>query len=131
VLIRIDSHADAPLFAQIAASVRAEIAAGRLGTGERLPSAKQIAPSLGVNLHTVLHAYQQLRDEGLIELRRGRGAIVTDAATRVVELRAELADLVARAAAAGIGPETLAALIADLAPASTAPAPHAPERPTP
>ncbi|MCR2828431.1 GntR family transcriptional regulator [Microbacterium sp. zg.Y909] len=131
MLIRMDPRADAPLFAQIAASVRAEIAAGRLRAGERLPSAKQIAPSLGVNLHTVLHAYQELRDEGLIELRRGRGAVVTDAAMRVGELRAELADLVARAAAAGIGPETLAALIADLAPAPSATAPEPQERPTP
>ncbi|MCR2812183.1 GntR family transcriptional regulator [Microbacterium sp. zg.Y1090] len=131
MLIRIGPRADAPLFAQIAASVRAEIATGRVRAGERLPSAKQIAPSLGVNLHTVLHAYQQLRDEGLIELRRGRGAVVTDAATRVVELRAELAALVARAADAGIAPDTLAALIADLAPASTVRVPHTQERPTP
>ena len=53
-----------------------EMAAGRLLRGERLPSAKD-ASLLDINLHTVLRAYQTLRDEGLIDLRRGRGAVVT------------------------------------------------------
>ncbi|MCK6067732.1 MULTISPECIES: GntR family transcriptional regulator [Microbacterium] len=119
MLIRIDPHAGTPLFAQIAASVRGEIAAGRGHAGERLPSAKEVAHSLGVNLHTVLHAYQDLRDEGLIELRRGRGAVITPAAVRLADLRADLADLVARAAAEGIGADTLAALVKELAPHPT------------
>lgn len=52
--------------------------------GERLPAAKALGESLGVSLHTVLHAYQDLRHQGLIELRRGRGAgvIAPETATR-------------------------------------------------
>ena len=57
--------------------MRREMAAGRLLRGERLPSAKEAASLLDINLHTVLRAYQTLRDEGLIDLRRGRGAVVT------------------------------------------------------
>ena len=77
MLVRIDPESEAPLFAQIAASVRADAAAGRVRPGDRLPAARDIAAALGVNVHTVLHAYQDLRDEGLVELRRGRGAVVT------------------------------------------------------
>jgi GntR family transcriptional regulator len=123
VLIRIDPSADSPLFEQVGASVRAEIAAGRLSPGERLPAARDVAASLGMNAHTVLHAYQALRDEGLLELRRGRGAVVTAAAARLVTLRAELADVVRRAAADGIGVDTLAALVRSLSDDPTSPAP--------
>ncbi|WP_232660812.1 GntR family transcriptional regulator [Pseudonocardia sp. TRM90224] len=76
MLIRVDPARSTPLADQIAASVRRGIAEGSAGAGERLPAARQLADSLGVSIHTVLAGYQQLRDEGLIELRRGRGAIV-------------------------------------------------------
>jgi GntR family transcriptional regulator len=76
MLIAID-HADStPLFEQIAAAVRSGIADGSIRSGERMPTARELCASLDVNRNTVLHAYQALRDEGLIELRRGRGAIV-------------------------------------------------------
>jgi GntR family transcriptional regulator len=77
MLFSVDPASSAPLHEQVAASVRREMAAGRLLRGERLPSAKEAASLLDINLHTVLRAYQTLRDEGLIDLRRGRGAVVT------------------------------------------------------
>jgi len=76
VLIRLDPTLDAPLFEQLAAGLRSSIIDGRLSGGERLPAARELADSLGVNVHTVLRAYHRLRDERLIELHRGRGAVV-------------------------------------------------------
>jgi DNA-binding transcriptional regulator YhcF (GntR family) len=81
VLIGIDPASPVPLGDQVAAAVRRNIAAGAVGPGDRLPAARDLAASLDVNVHTVLRGYQQLRDEGLIELRRGRGAVVSATAT--------------------------------------------------
>ncbi len=79
MLISIDPASPVQLADQVARSVRAGIADGSVRPGDRLPPAREAAAALGVGLHTILRGYQQLRDEGLVELRRGRGAIVTDA----------------------------------------------------
>lgn len=81
MLVRIDPSASTPLAEQIAGQIRGAIAAGQLRPGERLAPARELAEALDVNMHTVLRAYGQLRDEGLIELRPGRGATVRDTAT--------------------------------------------------
>ena len=100
MLIRIDPARDMPLADQIAASVRRAIADGTVDAGTRLPAARELAGSLEVSIHTVLAGYQQLRDEGLIELRRGRGATVSDGArpgnAAVVELARQLVEAARR-----------------------------------
>ena len=111
MLIRVDPSSEAPIFEQLAASVRAEVARGSLVPGDRLPSAREVSEALEVNIHTVLHAYQELRDEGLVDLRRGRGAVITDQATTNVELQPSVRALVAEARRLGIGPATVIALI--------------------
>lgn len=111
MLIRIDADSARPLFDQVAASVRADVLTGKLEPGDRLPSARELAEALEINLHTVLRAYQQLRDEGLIDLRRGRGAVVSASAAPLAELSHDIAALVTRASALGLSPTTLAALI--------------------
>lgn len=111
MLIRIDPESTRPLFEQIAASVRGDVLAGRLRPGDRLPAAREVAEGVEVNVHTVLRAYQELRDEGLIDLRRGRGAVVSASAAPLAELAGDVADLVRRAASLGISPTTLASLV--------------------
>ena len=76
MLITIDSTSTVPIYAQIVASVRSAILEKKTHRGDRLPPARELAASLEINMHTVLRAYAQLKDEGLIELRRGRGATV-------------------------------------------------------
>lgn len=100
MLIRVDPSSSVPLGDQVAASVRRAISEGRVRSGERLPPARDVAEALGVNVHTVLRGYQRLRDDGLIDLRRGRGAVVTDRAAGgrsiVAERATELATLARR-----------------------------------
>lgn len=111
MLIRIDPNSPEPLFTQIAASVRRDLAAGRMHAGERLPAAREVADALAVNLHTVLHAYQELRDEGLVDMRRGRGAVVTDAVGPLAALHDDILALADKARALGLPADTLAALV--------------------
>ena len=114
MLIRINAESSHPLFGQVASSVRSDILAGRLVSGDRLPAAREVAEALDINLHTVLRAYQQLRDEGLVDLRRGRGAVIAASAAPLSELSHHIHELVTRAADLGVSPSTLAALIKEL-----------------
>lgn len=110
MLWQIDSTARTPLYEQLAATIRRAVASGVLASGDRLPPARELAASLEVNMHTVLRAYQAARDEGLVELRRGRGAVVVgDADT--TRLRALLRDVVSEAGRHGLGPDDLATML--------------------
>jgi GntR family transcriptional regulator len=75
--LRIDRAEAVPLHEQVAAEIRRAIAEGEAQPGDRLPLAKDLAAVLGVNKNTVLRALHLLRDEGVLEFRRGRGITVT------------------------------------------------------
>jgi len=117
VLFRMDPASASPLFEQLAASVRSELARGTIRAGERLPAAREVATALDINLHTVLRAYQELRDEGLVDLRRGRGAVIREGAASSAQLLDGVRALVADAQRLGVRPGTLLALIKEEYPA--------------
>jgi DNA-binding transcriptional regulator YhcF (GntR family) len=74
--VKIDHHDPIQLHQQVATEIRRAIADGEAKPGERLPPAKDLAAVLGVNTNTVLRALRELRDERLLEFRRGRGITV-------------------------------------------------------
>ena len=74
------------VFDEVAAAIRRAILEGEAKPGERLPPAKDIAAELAVNQNTVLRALRLLRDEGLLEFRRGRGITVAGTAERTAML---------------------------------------------
>ena len=111
MLVRIDPGSTAPLFEQVAASLRRAVADGTLTAGEQLPPARELAGSLEINVHTVLRAYALLRDEGLIDLRRRRGAVVIGGAQPLARLGELVAALVDEARRSGVGPEELASML--------------------
>src|ERR1700740_265297 len=74
--VKIDKQEPTELFEQVAAEIRRAIADGEAKPGERLPPARDLAAVLGVNTNTVLRSLRLLRDEGMLEFRRGRGVTV-------------------------------------------------------
>ncbi len=90
MLIRIDPGSDQPIYLQIAKSIETQIEGGALRAGERLPSARSLSASLGINMHTVLKAYAELQDRSLVEMRRGRGGVVVSETTGIDVMAREL-----------------------------------------
>jgi GntR family transcriptional regulator len=107
----IDHSSPVPLHEQVAAAIRRDIAEGEARPGERLPPAKDFAAVLGVNANTVFRALRTLRDEGLVEFRRGRGVSVTGTAAQRSDVVAKARELVALARRYGYRPEELAQII--------------------
>ena len=80
--VKIDRAEPTELYLQVAAELRRAIAEGEARPGERLPPARDLAAVLGVNTNTVLRALRLLRDEGLLDFRRGRGVSVAGTPAR-------------------------------------------------
>jgi len=111
--VNVDRSGQVPLNEQVAARIRRAIADGEAGPGERLPLAKDIAAVLGVNKNTVLRALHLLREEGLLEFRRGRGITVVGTPQRGAVL-ARTRDLIEFARRHGFGREEIIELIETL-----------------
>ena len=84
--IRLDSPV--PLTDQIVRGVRTAIARGQLGPADELPSVRQLASDLGINLNTVARAYRTLEESGLVTSVRGRGTrVISDSEKSTVNAR--------------------------------------------
>jgi len=76
VLIKLDFETDIPIYQQIRIQIIEGIATGKLKPGEPLPSVRQFASDLGINLHTVNKAYTFLKQDGFIVVHRQKGVVV-------------------------------------------------------
>ena len=111
--VNIDRSEPVPLHDQVAAEIRRAIADGEAGPGERLPLVKDIAAVLGVNKNTVLRAMHILRDEGILEFRRGRGITVVSTPERSAFML-QLRSLLGTARRLGYRPEDVIRMIEGL-----------------
>lgn len=111
--IRVDREEPTVLHEQVAAEIRRAIAEGEAHPGERLPPARDLAAVLGVNANTVFRALRMLRDEGLLEFRRGHGVTVAGSPERGAVL-ARARELVKFARQQGFRREELLQMIENL-----------------
>ncbi|MEU3410657.1 GntR family transcriptional regulator [Streptomyces sp. NPDC006658] len=115
MLLHWDTADTRPLHEQVAAAIRRAIAEGECRAGDRLPSARALSTALDINVNTVLRGLRRLRDEGLLEFRRGRGITVTEGAARRSGIQLRVRELVAEASRLGYSRTDLIDMIRGLA----------------
>lgn len=107
--IEVDFSSNTPVYQQIAGGVRALVAKGGLADGAELPSVRELAARVGVNLNTVARAYRTLADEGLLDLRHGSRARVKSGRVPEVQptegLERQVHDVASRLVLQGAGPD--------------------------
>ena len=113
ISVKVNKADPTDLYEQVAAELRRAIADGEAKPGERLPAAKDLAAVLGVNKNTLLRSLQLLRNEGLLEFRRGRGITVAGTPERwaVIQRARELVEF---ARSQGYRTDELVAIIEDV-----------------
>jgi len=78
ISFQVDQKSGIPIYVQIMDQIKHLIATGVLQPGQQLPTIRELAVDLTVNLHTVSHAYSELEREGFLTVQRGRGTFITD-----------------------------------------------------
>ena len=94
MLIEIDFNSNEAIYVQLQNQIIMGIATDGIREGDTLPSVRQLADTVGINMHTVNKAYSILRQEGFIQLDRRRGAVVAidaDKTQAMLKLREKLA----------------------------------------
>ena len=76
MVIEIDFQSDEALYTQLMNQIIMGIATSRLQEGDPLPSVRQLADTIGINMHTVNKAYSLLRQEGFVSIDRRKGAVI-------------------------------------------------------
>ena len=114
MLIEIDFNSSEAIYVQLQNQIIMGIATDMIREGDTLPSVRQLADTVGINMHTVNKAYSILRQEGFIQLDRRRGAVVAIDAQAMLKLREKLAILLAKGCCKNIGREDVHALVDEI-----------------
>lgn len=115
MILEVDFNSEEALYIQLRNQIIVGIATNRLKEGESLPSVRQLAESIGINMHTVNKAYTVLKQEGFVKVDRRRGAVIAIDADRISDLeqmRESLRVILARASCRNISREEVHALTA-------------------
>lgn len=105
MLIEIDFNSDEAIYIQLRNQIIMGIATANIREGDTLPSVRQLAEDIGINMHTVNKAYNVLRQEGFLQLDRRRGAVIcidVDKLQAIVDMKEQLRILLAQASCKGI-----------------------------
>lgn len=114
MIIQIDFNSDEALYLQLRNQIIMGIATAQFREGDSLPSVRQLADTIGINMHTVNKAYTVLKQEGYVKVDRRRGAVIAIAVDRMHtlnELKRELRVILAKSSCKNISREEVHALI--------------------
>lgn len=114
ITLKIDFESEEALYIQLCNQIIMGIATDLLHEGETLPSVRQLADEIGINMHTVNKAYAVLRQDGFLRLDRRRGAVVAldmDKLRAYAEMKEELALLIARGICKNVSRDEVHALV--------------------
>lgn len=117
MIIEIDFNSDEAIYVQLCNQIILGIATSQFREGEQLPSVRQLAETIGINMHTVNKAYSILQQDGFVKIDRRRGAIIAidiNKLKALKEAREELAVVLARGICKGIGRDDIHALVDEL-----------------
>ncbi|MGN1171519.1 MAG: GntR family transcriptional regulator [Lachnospiraceae bacterium] len=117
MLIELDFNSDEALYIQLCNQIIMGIATARFREGDPLPSVRQLAESIGINMHTVNKAYTVLKQEGYVKVDRRKGAVIAvdiDRLQALEEMKKELRVLLARGSCKNISRAEVHALIDEI-----------------
>lgn len=117
MIIKIDFESEEAIYIQLRNQIILGIATDRIREGDSLPSVRQLAENIGINMHTVNKAYTVLKQEGFIKLDRRRGAVIAldiDKLRSIERLREELSVLLARSVCKDISREEVHELVDEI-----------------
>ena len=117
MMIEIDFNSDEAIYLQLRNQIILGIATSRFREGEQLPSVRQLAEDIGINMHTVNKAYTVLKQEGYVKLDRRKGAVIAvdeDRMNTISKLREELQVILAKSICKNISQEEVHALIDEI-----------------
>ena len=117
MLIEIDFSSGEALYLQLCNQIIMGIAASRFREGDSLPSVRQLAESIGINMHTVNKAYTVLRQEGYVKVNRRKGAVIAldiDKMRTLGDLKKELQVILAKGSCKNISKAEIHELIEEI-----------------